>query len=183
VAGPVRESHDLEGRERPLAALTLGEPGEQQGQLDVLGGAQDGNEIVELEDETDAVASPRRERALRKLRYVGPRDDHLSGRRPIDAGDQVEERGFAGARRAHQRHELSLGHPQIDAVQDGDLQAVPAVDLPHTDHIDHGPVSRRARDLGAHPLILTESPSFKLSAGRATRVSDPDSPSLTINNP
>ena len=69
---------------------------------------------------------------------VGARHDHLAGRRPVDARDQVQQRRLAGARRPHQRDELALGHFQAQPVEDDDLLAVALVDLPHVLHVDRG---------------------------------------------
>src|SRR5262249_26851367 len=100
----------------------------------------------------------------------------------VDARDQVEQRRLSRTRRPHERHELPLGDPEIDPVQDRDLLGVLAKDLHDSLDVDH--VGRRVLQvLCAHPLILTSSPSFSVSGGRATSVSVPESPSFTTARP
>ena len=58
-----------------------------------------------------------------------PADDDAAARRRVDAGDQVQQRRLARARRAHQRDELPFGDVEVDAHEDRDLDLVPPVDL------------------------------------------------------
>src|SRR5262249_9163997 len=50
-------------------------------------------------------------------------------RRSIEAAEDVHERGFAGARRAHDRDELARDDVERDAVQRADLDVAGLVDL------------------------------------------------------
>ena len=59
---------------------------------------------------------------------------------PVDAGDQVQERRLARARRPHERDELALGDLQAQPVEHGELLAVALVDLAHVAHVHHRPL-------------------------------------------
>src|SRR6266852_5008096 len=54
----------------------------------------------------------------------------------IDARDQVQQRGLAGPRGAHQAEELPFGHVERDVVQHGNRHAVPTIGLRHTANLD-----------------------------------------------
>jgi len=51
-----------------------------------------------------------------------PLYDAVAAGGAVDAGDDVQEGGFAGAGRAHEREELALVDAQVDAVQCGDVE-------------------------------------------------------------
>ena len=64
---------------------------------------------------------PARELAIRK--FVDPLagDPDRPLRRPVEAADQVEQRTLAGARGAHQREELAVGHLHAELGQHLDV--------------------------------------------------------------
>ena len=112
VADAVGQAHHLERGERALAALLLATGCvSSSGSSTFSTRGEHGDQVVELEDEADVAAAPAGELALRELRHVGAGHDHLARRGPVDAGDQVEQRRLARARRAHQGHELALRAP------------------------------------------------------------------------
>src|SRR5581483_8507043 len=76
--------------------------------------------------------------ALGQPRDVGAGDVERARRRPIDAGDQVEQRGLARARRAHQRLERSLGHVEIDPLEHRDVLLAALIHLAHAAYFDDG---------------------------------------------
>src|SRR5436190_14045195 len=41
--------------------------------------------------------------------------------RPVEAGDDAEQRGLAGAGRAEQRQQLAVINPEIDAIERGEI--------------------------------------------------------------
>ena len=96
---------------------------EQQRQLDVLLGRQHGQEVVELEDEADVLRAPLRE--LTAAQGAHGHTVHFDGasRWRVEAADQIEQRGFARSRRAHQREEIAFRDFQVDAFQDVDALA------------------------------------------------------------
>ncbi len=120
VVHPVREPHDLQGREDVLPARRAGESGEQQRQLDVLVGGQDRNEVVRLEDESDVARAERGQLRARESRQVDAgHDDPPVGRR-VDAADQVQDRRLAGAGRTHEGEEFARLDLQIEPLEDRD---------------------------------------------------------------
>ncbi len=71
--------------------------------------------------------------------------DHLALGGAVEAGDQVQQRRLARARRAHQRQELALVHREVEVDQHGDDELVAAVFLVHAAQLD--------RMLFAHRLL------------------------------
>jgi hypothetical protein len=141
VRQAIREPDHRQRRRRPLPPLGRRQGREQQRQLHVLERRQHRHQVVELEDEADVPRPPRRKLGFRERGDV--RAGHLQRppRRLVDAGDEVEQGGLAGARRAHQRDEVARGDLEIDVLEHGhDLRAAP-VSLRHT---------RDAHDGSAH---------------------------------
>src|SRR5262249_34870228 len=66
-----------------------------------------GDEVVELEDEPHVARSPGRQTVLVECGKWLARDHDRPAVRTVEAGEQVEERRLAGARRAHERDEAS----------------------------------------------------------------------------
>ena len=118
--------------QQAACALALGGAdaalGHQRRQRDVLQRRKRGQQVVELEDKTQRVASAQRERcvvqALHRLalQQVAARGHGL--KQPQD----VEQRALARARWPDQRHKLARCHLQVQAVQHfglaGQAQAV-----------------------------------------------------------
>ena len=109
--------------EHLFAALGARQRQEQQRQLDVLIGRQHWQQVIELKDEADVAGAP-----PGQLRFAHTADEiaadlNAAMRRRIEAGDEVEERGFAGAARPHQREKLAFWHFQRQIDQYVDLFA------------------------------------------------------------
>ena len=89
-----------------LAPLGLAELGQQQRQLDVLARREHRDQVEELEDEADvrgaerASSSSERSFSMRPATLTWPSW-------PVEAGEQVQQRGLAGARGPHQRDEAA----------------------------------------------------------------------------
>ena len=66
--------------------------------LDVFKSGQHGDEVEVLKDETDMFAAKRRGLLPLQLRNVHPRHSDLSAGRPVEAADEIEQRGLAAAR-------------------------------------------------------------------------------------
>src|SRR5690606_37348377 len=79
------------------------------------------HQVVELEHEADVVTAPVRQlsRAHGVDALAVDLDLPAAGR--VQPTDQVEQRGLAGAGRAHQRDEIAFRDFQVDAVQHFDL--------------------------------------------------------------
>ena len=72
----------------------------------------------------------------------------------VDAGDQVQQRGLARARRPHERDELARRHFEVDAVEHRDLLAVALVDLANVLHADGAGFGR---DFGVVIALIANS--------------------------
>ena len=93
--------------QRSARAPRVGDAGDLHRHGDVLVRGQRRDEVEELEDEPDLLAAQPRERVLVEPRDVDAVDEHVAGRRRVEAGDQAEQRGLAAARRPDDRHELA----------------------------------------------------------------------------
>jgi hypothetical protein len=63
---------------------------------------------------------------------------HISGIRPVEAAEQVQQRGFAAAGRARQRNELSGVDRQRDAAQCRHTRGAELVVLRNADDLGDG---------------------------------------------
>src|SRR2546428_10020446 len=76
---------------------------------DVFKRGQRGDEMEELEDESDLFASELRELILAKPRDVHAVDHDIARAWRVEPGDQAEQRGLAAARRPDDGDKLSVG--------------------------------------------------------------------------
>src|SRR5688572_25658348 len=107
MARTLFEPDFLEAPQRAPAAVVRGDAAVKQRQLDVLDCGSPRQQVETLEHETDAAVAYRGERVPRQARDFLFGEGVLTARRRIEAAEQVHERGFAGARRAHDRDELA----------------------------------------------------------------------------
>src|SRR6267378_1915093 len=63
-------------------------------------------------------------------------DGDASAGRPVDAGDEVEQRGLAGAGWSHQRQEVAARHVHGDAVEHRHFERIALVDFPDVVDLD-----------------------------------------------
>src|SRR5262249_21935910 len=127
VPEPIAEAHQLERRLRPLPTLTAAHAVEQERQLDVLERREHRNEVVELENEADVALAPLRQRAVAEARGVGAVHAHLAAARLVEAADQIEQRGLAASRGAHERHVFAFRDREREPGENRDLLAVALV--------------------------------------------------------
>ena len=66
---------------------------------------------------------------LGELAQVLAVHDHLAARGPVEPGDQVQERGLARARGAHQRQKLAFPDGNIEVHQNRNPELVASVFL------------------------------------------------------
>ena len=92
-----------------LGQLALGRvlAGDRERQGDVLGDVEQRDQVERLEDEAGPVAARRVAASSERWLIVCALEDDLARRRPVEAAEELEERRLAGARRAHQGHELA----------------------------------------------------------------------------
>src|SRR5450755_1843787 len=108
--------------------LLAAEPFQVQGQGHVLHAGERGQEIEELEDETDFVAPETGERVVGEPGDGLAVDADLASGRAVQAADQIEERGLAGAGGADDGNHLAARDLEIDRFERGDL-ALAVIDL------------------------------------------------------
>ena len=85
--------------------------------VDVFGGGQGGQQIVLLEHEPHAVLAQLGALGVGHAQQVAAGDVNTSRSRRRQAAQDVKQGGLAGAAGSHDRHELALGHREIDASQ------------------------------------------------------------------
>ena len=83
----------------------------------VLGDGERGQELEELEDDSDAAPAPRGERVLRQRVQRLAVDGDLAIGRLLDAGQQVRQRRLAAARRSDNGDALAGADVEIDVVE------------------------------------------------------------------
>ena len=99
---------------------------------------QDRQQVIELEDEANVPSPPAGQHALRHPRDQLVADPNLSLARPIQSGDQIQERRLSRPAGAHQRHELAVGHGERQVVEHIDLLAPAGEELVHADDAHAG---------------------------------------------
>src|ERR1039457_2636372 len=109
-----------------LRGVAVGSGGDR-GNEAILFERQVGNEVVQLEDETDFVAQEAQEIAMTIDLNVIHRDAAPFGL--VQSAEEVEERALATAGRAAERNGFALGSFEVDALEHGDGAVVVA--LPH----------------------------------------------------
>src|SRR4051794_30520452 len=115
AVGVTLELHELEqlvdaARDLALRRALAARP-HAQAEGHVLEHGHVPEERVVLEDEADTA---RTGVAVARVLVV---EQHLAGGREVEPGDDAEQRGLAGARRAQQRHELARLDAERDAAQ------------------------------------------------------------------
>ncbi len=78
---------------------------------------------MQLEHEADGLTTKSRRVVQLADRLVT--DDDAPGVGPVEAGDQVQQRALARARRTRQEDELAAAHVERDVAQRGDVLAEP----------------------------------------------------------
>ena len=96
---------------------------------DVLIDAEDGDQVVVLEDEADFPAAEDGESLVLEGEDVFPVHADGAGGGAVQAAQHVEEGGLAGAGGADHGGEFALFHRQVHAVQGADLRLAGAVVL------------------------------------------------------
>jgi 16S rRNA (cytidine1402-2'-O)-methyltransferase len=111
------ELHQVQQFLRTLHNFTSGPAAQMQRNRDVLQARERRQKIEELKNEADFVAAYVRQGVIGELAELRAVDRDLAGSRVIEAADQVEERRFSRAGRAHDPNHLTAGDFKIDAVQ------------------------------------------------------------------
>jgi hypothetical protein len=128
MAGPGAEANELEQLLRASPSVASPRPVAER-QEDVLDRGQRRDEVELLEDEADPLAPDRRQVAVGCADHVPPVDGQGPVGRSQQAAEEVEQRRLAGARPAHDRHELPRLHVEVDAIHRPHLRGTAPVDL------------------------------------------------------
>jgi hypothetical protein len=139
LVGLVADAHPFQQLPRPAAPVAHRDfLGEVHRQHHVLDHRQRGQQLEELEHQPDVLPPPAGQLGLRQRTKLGAGDANRSGRGPIDAGDQVQQRSLAAARPPHDRDELALGDREAEVVDRDDLARGQRVRLDDVAQLDHG---------------------------------------------
>ena len=125
-AGRAGRARRPAGRTTPGRRAATAEVDRQQ---DVLPGGEHRQQVEGLEDEADVVAAEAGQRGVVQRGELAPGDDHRPGRRRVQPGQAVHQRGLARSGRAHDRGEPAGGDVQVDAVQGVHRRRAAAVGL------------------------------------------------------
>src|SRR4051812_12707519 len=98
-------------------------------ELDVLLAGQLRDQVEELEDEADVVATQVRKRPLGRLLEPSPDDRQLPVVSAVEPADQVEQGRLARARGADQSNELAWPKVDVDPVQNTTSSPATAMNL------------------------------------------------------
>src|SRR5262245_14374644 len=129
VTHAVAQADDLQSRLDVTPALRLRQAGKQERELHVLERGEHGNQVVHLEDEPDVARAPRGQLAGGHVRQLVTRDGDTAGRGHVEAAEQIEQGGLAGAARAHECHEVAGVDVEVQSLQHVDLLATAPIDL------------------------------------------------------
>ncbi len=111
--------------------------GQSQRQRHVVGGAELGQKVERLEDESDPLAPYAGQGPLRSTRQVRPVQCDRARRGPVQARRAVQQRGLARARGPHHGGEAASLEAQRDVVERGGGGTPAAVPLGHPGQADH----------------------------------------------
>ncbi len=101
-------------------SVTVIHPLEQEDELGVLVGGQNGDEVVELEDETDVIPPEPGLLASRQARDLVARQPDLAGGRFVEGPQHVEQSGLPGTRRPGQDGEIAPLDLQVHCLEGAD---------------------------------------------------------------
>ena len=115
----VPQAHLLQHLHRPLAALLLGHPGQGEGHLHIGQHRLVGDEVVALKDKADGVVAVVVPVGVLVVLGGPPVDDQVAAVVPVQAADDVQQGGFAGAALAQDGDELMFPEGNADPLQGG----------------------------------------------------------------
>src|SRR5262245_57980148 len=158
----------------------------QQRQLDILDGAGAGEQVELLKDEPDLLAPDISQLVALESADADAIERVGTGRRYVEAPEDVHQRGLPRAGRSHDRDEVTSIDVERDPFEDvhGDLTKSEVLDqIAHADDGGHGPPQNpgpRPTPAGLRPgtaedfdkaATITRSPSFSLPP--VTSVNEP----------
>ncbi len=108
VLRPVCQPDDVERDGPALGTFPAAEVRQEERQLDVFLRRQHGQQVVELEHETDVSRAPFRQLVVRHRRELGAANPDRAARRAVEPAQQVQQRRLARARRAHDGEKIAV---------------------------------------------------------------------------
>jgi hypothetical protein len=152
--GAVADAEDVEQLRRARGPIAAADARESERERDVLGRGQVRHQVARrlLPDEPDhrapvVDALPRRHRHEVPVAHA-----HPAGGRHVEPREHGQQRGLAGAGRAHDRHELAGLDEQVEALERLHLDALRLVDAHERVAHDERVLAERAR-AGACALL------------------------------
>src|SRR5262249_8982672 len=142
MARPVGAPNGFERVERALTSLAAVDSCDEQWQLDVLHGAQDRDQVVELEDESHAARAVVRALAIRHLGQRGSVDEDLAVVDRVEAGEAVEKGGLPAAARPHDGDHLAWLEDEVDTPERVDTDDTRVIGLAKGARLDDRNVHR-----------------------------------------
>ena len=146
------QAHGLQQAFSARASLLRRHPRQQHGQLEIFDGREAGDQVEELEDKADLAQAIKLELALGHARHILAIDPDLAAARPVHAAQQIEDRGLAAARWAHQRGGFPAADGPVHLFQRDDAGRLRFIGLRHADQ------AHRAVGLGGlvrHSLLAS----------------------------
>jgi hypothetical protein len=107
MACPIRKADKLERGRDHLLPPPWRNGRYQQRKFDIFRGAEDGDEIKGLEDESDVLISPIGKSRLVEFCNIDSLHMALAASRSINAGNDMKQSGLAGSGGPHQSKKLS----------------------------------------------------------------------------
>ncbi len=117
VLRALRKPDNFQRDRRTFASFGFREASQKERQLDILRCCQFRQEIVELKYKADMLGAPSGKIAAAKRADFNVIDTDSALRWGIQSSHEIQQRGFPGARRPHQRKEIPLRNIQIDTLK------------------------------------------------------------------
>ena len=114
---PAPKPDSVQGFPRAALAGIATHLGKNHRQHDVLKRCHRGDQVEGLKDHSDVFAAVKRQLARGQGRHAAAEDFEFTLRGPVQSGNEVEQRGLAGAGRPQQTEELSPFDAQGNTVQ------------------------------------------------------------------
>src|SRR5690349_5940365 len=164
VVQTIVEPDDAQREPNALVSLLLRQRREKQGQLDVLIGRQNRQQVELLKHETDMSRAPRRELTRLHRAYLGAGDGDCAPIRLVESRDQVEQGRLSRTRWAHEGEKTALGDVEGDAVEYVDALRVALKRFVDVSDLDQGHAA-----LQTNFRICSTSLASPLAAARRRR--------------
>src|ERR1700739_313664 len=170
------------------AALGLREFRQQQRQFHILKRREHRDEVVHLKDEPDMAGAPFRQLARRHVRDFIAGNGDLSACRDVQTAQEVEQSSLARAAGSHEGNKLTLRHVEIQALQDVDFLATPAIRFVEITNLNETGLTATAIDFDhrerSYFWICTDWPSLSVAGPFTTTITSGGMPArISMSEP